>query len=403
MRVQISVVACTLVCACGGNHSGTMSDASGDGNTITNAVAANARVLHGPSTSAAAGASATRSSTIAGPSTIADGRWAISPTQATVDITGVQFQGDEPGVVADVNFGSCTPSYALDAPTLSQLLDCPFELSPGTYISVGISVSTTFQVLIDDSVNGLYTDPSASTGLATSPPSGGAQAVSVTVSGPGGSGNVLNQAMYFSQPFTIGSDAGSAGSSVDIVEDMVHTLFVNVTGGVPSFDMSLPLPAVQMLASIDGAGGVQFYTSTGTAADTMLGGPTDDDSSSVRVFYDGSGAAAYEFHPVAMGPSQAWAANPATSPSSGSGDFRAGGYLGVDSTGTVCWAIPVDYTYQAYNGFCEMKTLSTIGTTTTLQCESTTTVPSPVSGDTYASGCPAITPTTSVTLTLVAQ
>ena len=83
--------------------------------------------------------------------------------------------------------------------------------------------------------------------------------------------------------------------------------------------------------------------------------------------------------------------------------FRAGGYLGVDAAGTICWATPVDATYAQYREICEMQTVTTIGGTTTLRCQTVTTAPAPTSGDTYASGCPTITPTSSVVLTLVAK
>ena len=43
------------------------------------------------------------------------------------------------------------------------------------------------------------------------------------------------------------------------------------------------------------------------------------------------------------------------------------------------------------------------GGTTTLGCQHLTAVPPPVSGDTYASGCPAITPDVQRSLTLVAN
>jgi len=47
--------------------------------------------------------------------------------------------------------------------------------------------------------------------------------------------------------------------------------------------------------------------------------------------------------------------------------------------------------------------VTTVGQTTTLRCQQMTTVPPPLSGDTYASGCPAITPDEQRTLTLVAN
>jgi len=63
----------------------------------------------------------------------------------------------------------------------------------------------------------------------------------------------------------------------------------------------------------------------------------------------------------------------------------------------------VDYTYGQYAELCEMQRVDTLGASTTLRCQHLTTVPAPTSGDTYASGCPAITPDDQHGLTLVAR
>jgi len=172
---------------------------------------------------------------------------------------------------------------------------------------------------------------------------------------------------------------------------MIHTVFANVAGGVASFDTSLPLPAVQLVPSVSGAGRVEFYSPTGTALDALMPGPTDDESGSVRVFYANPPQPSYVFSPV-PGPSQAWNVSSATSPVDPSGGFRAGGYLGLDANGVLCWALPTDYTYAQYSELCEMPIVTTVGASTTLSCQHLTSVPPPISGDTYASGCPPITP-----------
>ena len=50
-----------------------------------------------------------------------------------------------------------------------------------------------------------------------------------------------------------------------------------------------------------------------------------------------------------------------------------------------------------------MPIVTTMGASTTLSCQHLTSVPPPISGDTYASGCPPITPDEQRTLTLVAR
>ena len=132
-------------------------------------------------------------------------------------------------------------------------------------------------------------------------------------------------------------------------------------------------------------------------------GPTDDESGSVRVFYADASQPTYVFSPVPGGPSQAWNVSPASSPVNPANGFRAGGYLGLDANGVLCWALPADYTYAQYSAICEMPVAAAVGDSTTLSCQHMTTVPAPVAGDTYASGCPTITPDVQRTLTLVAR
>ncbi len=258
--------------------------------------ASHARILHGPSTVAAA----TRAGVPSASAVPADGHWALSPEQSRVTLTSLAFQGTD-GNVATADLGGCMPTYVRDTAALTQILDCPFDLPPGTYVGVGIGVLTTFDVLVDDAANGFFTDPGSPTGLSATAPAGGAQFASFTVPGPGGQGDVLSAQTFFTSPLVV--EAGTP-VTVDVVEDMIHTVFANVSGGAASFDTSLPLPAVQLVPSVSGAGRVEFYSPTGTALDALMPGPTDDESGSVRVFYASPPQPSYVFSPV-PGPSQA--------------------------------------------------------------------------------------------------
>ncbi|TMB23331.1 MAG: hypothetical protein E6J71_03965 [Deltaproteobacteria bacterium] len=381
-------------------HRGTfvLSRQDGSSSTTTTTLpgsqaSGHAQILHGPAPSSPAPGVTPFTASVPG-----DGHWALSPDQGRVTFVNLAFQSAD-GNVQSVDLTDCVATYVRNSAALTQMLDCPFQLPPGTYVGLGVGVLTTFEVLINDSVNGFYTDPASPNGITTSPPVGGPQFASFVVPGPGGTGTVLSAQTFFTTPIVV--DAG-APVTVDIVADMIHTVFANVSGGVPSFDTSLPLPAVQLVASLEGAGKVEFYSPTGTALDTLMPGPTDDESGSVRVFYASPGQASYVFSPV-PGPSQAWSVSPATSPVNPGNGFRAGGYLGLDSGNVLCWALPSDYTYASYTELCEMSIVTTVGQTTTLRCQQMTTVPPPLSGDTYASGCPAITPDEQRTLTLVAN
>jgi len=357
--------------------------------------ASHARILHGPSDAAAAMVGGFASAS----AMPADGHWALSPDQSRVTLTSLAFQGSD-GNVTTAELTNCVPTYVRDAAALTSILDCPFDVPPGTYVGVGVGVRTTFDVMLTDAANGFFTDPASPTGLSTTAPAGGSQFVSFVVPGPGGQGDVLTSQTFFTTPLVV-----SAGGTVtlDIVEDMIHTVFANVSGAAASFDTSLPLPAVQLIPSVTGAGRVEFYSPTGTALDALMPGPTDDESGSVRVFYADPSQPAYVFSPVPGGPSQAWNVSPASSPVNPANGFRAGGYLGLDASGVLCWALPADYTYAQYSAICEMSVAAAIGDSTTLSCQHVTSVPAPISGDTYASGCPTITPDVQRTLTLVAR
>ena len=264
-------------------------------------------------------------------------------------------------------------------------------------------MAATAQVLINDAANGLYTDPSSPTGLSTTPPAGGAQFVSLTVPATPSGSNVNTITTALAAPFIVGTglpDGGSAVIELNIVEDMIHTVFVNVNGTSAQFDTSLPLPPVSLLPSVAGPGRVEYYAPSGTAKNVSLPlATTGNETGSVRVFYAPPPQPSFLWQ-VVLGPSESFAANPARF----SGDkFKPGGYLGIDASGTACWALPTDFTWTTYSQLCEMKVPANVGDTTTLRCQHMMSVPAPASGDTYASGCPAITPDVTETVTLVAR
>jgi hypothetical protein len=64
--------------------------------------------------------------------------------------------------------------------------------------------------------------------------------------------------------------------------------------------------------------------------------------------------------------------------------------------------MPADTTYATYTRVCRMA-IVTAGNSTTIECQTGSTAPAPTSGDTYASGCPAITPNETLNVTLIAQ
>jgi len=369
--------------------------ACGD-STGPRAVSGTAHLVHGPSV--AAGVSLDRR---AAPManfavTPSGGHWYISPDQGKITITSLSFHDASGNVQAATFSGACTASYNRASPTLSSILDCPFSLASGTYVEVDIGVSNVFQVLINDATHGIFTDPGSPTGLSTTAPAGGAAFVNLTIPTSADANGVMTMQTAFDTPVVVDS---ASPPTITLILDMIHTVLMNVNGSALTFDTSLPQPAVHVTPTVTGPGRVEFYSASGTADNVNAGIATSgNESTSIRVVYNAASTPIDVWSPV-IGPSEAWNA----SPTAGAPQFTIGGYLGLDASGTLCWALPATYTYAQYAYLKSMKPAAAIGGTTVLKSKAATTAPAPVSGTTYASGCPAFTPDQQTTLTLVAR
>lgn len=376
--------------ACGGKKSGgnNPTPTPSASPTPTGLVQAHAKILHGPSIT---GASFAPAHSFAPPAT---GHWVISPDGAKLTLTNITFISSS-GNVQSADLTGCTPTYFASSAAFAQLADCPFSIAPGTYDGISIGVSTTAELFVNDPLNGFFTTTSSATSVSTTLPVGGPQFVKMVVQGPGGMGNVLTSASFFPTSFTVDS---SGAPSFDIIVDMIHTVGFDVTGSTVTIVTNVPVPPASLVAALPGVSGrYQFYSGIGTAKNALAPGPTDNDSKSVRIFFAAPPQPSYLFH-NAIGAAQAYNVDPR----GGTGP-RAGGWLGLDASGKACWAVPADYTWSTYNGICQMVVESNNGAATSVDCEATSTVPAPTSGSTYESGCPAITPTTSSPVTLVAH
>jgi hypothetical protein len=368
--------------------------ACGD-STAPHGVTGTAHVVHGPSVAGASMnlvRSMSPASFATGPT---GGHWYISPDQGKINIVSLTFR-DASGGVSAAALTNCTASYVRSAASLSSIVDCPFTVMSGTYVEVDIGISNTFQVQINDATHGIFTDPSAPTGLSTTAPAGGAGFVPLTIPTSGSANNVMMMQSAFDAPVVIDS---TSPPTITLIVDMIHTVLMNVSGTTLTFDTSLPQPAVHVTPVIGGPGRVEFYTITGTANNVNAGiAKAGNEATSVRVVYNGAGTPIEVYSPV-IGPSEAWDA----SPTAGAVSFTIGGYVGLDATRTLCWALPADFTYAQYAFLRSIVPPAAVGGTTVLKSKAVTTVPAPASGATYASGCPAFTPDQQTTLTLVAR
>jgi hypothetical protein len=262
---------------------------------------------------------------------------------------------------------------------------------------MNLFVDPTPEVLISDATHALYTDPAAPTKLSATAPAGGAAFVPVPVT----FGAAFE--VFFAAPLVVTDQP----VSLSIVIDAVQTVQIRLAGGAtPAFGQYFP---AYVFPAVGGVGKPQYYTSSGTA-------DTYDDTAVLanilRFYYEPSGAPNYSvfqqrgmsLQGCASGAHGigAYAADNRTSPANTDGS-RPGGWLGLDSTNTMCWVYAGDATFSTYASYLTMKKAANVGDSTTLNCVDTATPAAPTSGATYASGCPTITPAVSVPLTLVAD
>jgi len=327
-----------------------------------------------------------------------DVNWLLTPDKVRAAITRVVFEGTTPWSSV---ISGCTVEYDRVAPALQEQLACAFDVAPGTYTGLRLEFSTTYQVLVNDAANGFYTDPASATKMSATAPIGGAAFVDFTTSGGG------NQTLYFQDALVVGT--GSA-PSLSVVMHALHSLHAKKDGvGIPSFRYFDYAP-VTLFPSISGVGRTAFYSSSLTTLNIDV--TNNPAPAELFFFYDSSGPNSMQvtytggletcFLPNGMG--SANAADPAQSPV-GNGGNRAGGYLGLDATDTLCWAHGGgDGSYSSYVSLIRMPQAVNIGDAVTITCLAASTVPPPISGATYSSGCPVIsTPTATRTTNLVAD
>lgn len=396
LLLSLAATGCTGSKQSGGDDD---DDDDDDGDTLPGA----ASILHGPSAPTAFAATGED----VGPwlfGGTADGTWDVSPNQGRATLLALNFFGEEPGTSYEAPLTNCEFTWTRDGGSLTELLTCPFEVRVGTYIGMGVGVSTTFEVLIDDSTNGLFTDPSSATLLSAAPPAGGADFVDFVVPGPGGSGDRLDFQTYFTEPLVVGSGEQTS-VTVNLVVDMTHTMQIDVIAGAPEFPTDF-IPVPMFLFMTPGAvSKAAYYTGLGTAENVLEPGPPN----TMRFFYSEPDVPAFVWSGGATAgcqdgtmASNAWNIDAATAPVGPNGPV-AGGWLGLDSSGTLCWALPYNTGWSSYGAVFTMPEALVVGSSSQMSCQFGGSIPPPTSGENYSSGCPTINVTGSASLTLVAD
>ncbi len=324
-------------------------------------------------------------------SRLAEGNYSFSPDTAVVTFTSLQMT-DLGGTSSIVSLDNCKMTYERAKESGAALLDCPFSLKTGTYSRVKLFINKTTQILISDNSFGLFTDPTSSTLMSLTLPGAGASYV----------------------PYVVPSDSDEKGKEISLVTpwevtdgtnvplylvtDMNRTVYgLADSGGNPSLGVSSGDLPVDFAGIPGSSGSSEFYS---TASPYKPNGSTSGEKF-VRIFYDGIGAPILvQRHGLCdtNGPSDAYAFSPA---SANARSFTGGYYLGKDSSDKISWAIP-DETRGNVSVYTLGKGYS-IGDNVTVSCASMSSAPAPASGDTYASGAPALSGATAETLYLQAK
>jgi hypothetical protein len=325
-----------------------------------------------------------------------DGNWQISPTKLHAPITALEFQSMTKGPV-DIPVTGCAVDFDLTQPGLAQSVACSFVLPADTYTGAGPKFDTTFDLTIDDSFNGFYTDPAAGAKITTTAPAGGGQPI--TLPNPRGPGGTGVQQTRFDMPLVV-NDGDTV--TVSMMFNALQAFQISINGGVPALgvDSSGNAGFCDTVTAVGQPAAIAFYVNPvlGTAYSYNLSQIGMQNPLSVSVLYTNS------MQPGFLGD--------ANGNLPGCGPFNVGfvfpgkgnGYLGLDSSGVLGWAgLATSGATSTVVAVMRMPQAATKGATTTFDCLNTTTDPMPA-GDSFSSGAPVISsPTYTATMTLVAN
>jgi hypothetical protein len=355
------------------------------------------QILKGPSPVEAAAAARA-------PSGLAPGhRLFVSPDQVTAAVTGLILtynEGGPDGGILNSQFAQdCTVTYDADDPALTTLAECSMDVPEGAIDSIYLSIDWSgYQILIDDPANGVFTDP-ATGNLSATEPAGGAQLIPHPTSAGSVNYVFLKSAVEIS---------AADPPTFQVITHATHTMTVD--GNNRQFLGEGPpmlfIPAAAPVTT------TTFYSSTNVGRNVDVDWNVPGGASPTELFFMGDAEgyqvvyinnAASPIQSCLTGPNNAFAIDPDESRVGNDGS-RSGGWLGKDGDGSICFALgTIDNTWSSSTALWEVPEITTAGGMATVTCEATTTAPPPTTGDTYASGCPTITPVGSSTVYLVAE
>lgn len=332
---------------------------------------------------------------------LASGNWRLSPDEAqltfvAMSLTDPSADGGK-GKDRQVDLSDCVVTYKRMDSGGAKLKDCQFSIPVGTYTKIWVAVSTTYKIKITDSVKGIYTDSNASTGIGTTAPTGGATFIDYTIQADGGA---TRKGSTLALPIPFEVKEGTT-PTISIVTDMNSTVMATVANNVMTLDSNVGDLPVDFVGIPGSGGSAGFYSNQSTFEPN--GNTQSTNIKFAKVFYDSNGtpvmASIHRLCNVGTGPSSAYSfgLNSANALS-----FKAGYYLGIDSSNVVGWAIPNADSSQF--AIYKLAKVTTLNGSTTLTCtDGQTSTPAPSSGDTYSSGAPSFTAKETHTLKVFSQ
>jgi len=374
------------------------------GSSVGGKITATARMLNGATPAATGPLAPPRSALVAAGS---DGAWQVSPDKLRLTLDSLYFQSQGQGQET-VQLTGCQVTYDRSQPGLTKLADCPFSLATGTYTHVLAKFSDSYDVLINDATNGIFTDPTSPTKLSRSAPAGGAQFVTVTTTGgfPLGNGD-------FNPPWVATAstpDAGTAnGLTVSVVIDALQYFQVTISGSTATIgvDGMGNVKAPDTVVAVGTPAAVNYYVASalGTALSfnlSALDAPAGFQGMlTLSVLYSSPTT------PSAL--SMGFAGSPTGCGPFGAMFYLRGefGYLGLDASGTLGWAgTSATDTTSGTPPFTSVMSLAqagSLGASTVFKCLQTSVDPAP-GGGSFDSGAPSISnPTFSETMQLIAK
>jgi hypothetical protein len=321
--------------------------------------------------------------------------WYLAPNTMTVTVVSIAFiqSGETTGTA--ISLDNCSVTYNQSQASLAQLANCKFNIPAGTYIGVTITWNTMFQMVINDSTHGIYTDPTQTNLLNTVAPSGGGQSVNITDSNASGSTTASETTMF---PVAQTYDSSNL-PELAIVFDPTHWMIARTDG--TSFTTSIRMSGnPPIVASVDGMGKVMIFNNVASLGNIQ----PSSNLIELKVFYSTATtpwAVLASEDPCGSHLFNAWAGSTVgvDCTANGGSCFGNGGFLGLDSNNILSWALPAgnSWTYSIWSNVLSLPIPSnpTVGSTTStlsyVCLNGTATAPVPAGGASTYTTAPNLT------------